>query len=125
MNDLTVWAGIFVLLVLILAATVPMWGPALWRFLRQDESRLALAEIERWEREMERQQCGYQAAVQRLAHIHKLPAEHYPALSEAIPRWWSAHRDGRSTWSDAMCEAEAWICRRANRATSHDLGAVA
>jgi hypothetical protein len=126
-NDtLMIWASIFLLLVFIVAATVPMWIPPLWRWLRQDDARLVCAEIERWEREMQRQQCGYESAVQRLAQLRKLPSEDWPALAEAMPRWWACYRDGRSTWSDALCEAEAWISRRARGAnvpTSAHLGA--
>lgn len=107
-----IWASIFVLLTIILAATVPMWGPALWRFLRQDEITLELAEMDRWERELQRQQLDYEAAVQRAAQRRGLPDAEWPALAEQMDRWWTRYRAGEITWQTALCEAESWISRR-------------
>lgn len=113
MNDmLTIWASTFVLLVAILAATVPMWGPRLWRFLRQDETRLELAEMDRWERELQRQKLDYETAVQRAAQRRRLPDSEWPELSMHLERWWHRYGAGEISWQTALCEAESWISRR-------------
>lgn len=113
MNDtLMIWASIFVLLVVILAATVQMWVPALLRFVRQDLARLELAELDRWEREMQRQQLDYEVAVQRSAQRRGLPDVEWPVLAEQMDRWWTRYRAGEITWQTALCEAESWISRR-------------
>lgn len=103
--------SLFVVLVVV-AATVPMWGPALWRWFRQDEARLVCAELDRWEREMDRQRLDYEAAVIRAAQRRGLPDAEWPALEGEMARWWQGYRDGRITWQVALCEAEAWISRR-------------
>lgn len=104
--------SLFVVMVVVVAATVPMWGPVLWRWLRQDEVRLACAELDRWEREMDRQRVDYEAAVIRTAQRRGLPDADWSALREGMDRWWAHYRDGRITWQVALCEAEAWISRR-------------
>jgi hypothetical protein len=105
-------AGLFVVVVVVLSATVPMWGPVLWRWLRQDEARLVCAELDRWEREMDRQRLDYEAAVIRAAQRRGLPDADWPALAPALARWWQGYRDGRISWQTAYCEAESWISRR-------------
>lgn len=113
MNDmLTIWAGIFVLLAIILAATVPMWGPRLWRFLGQGDARLELAEMDRWERELQRQKLDYETAVQRAAQRRGLPDSEWPELSMHLERWWHRYAAGEISWQTALCEAESWISRR-------------
>lgn len=119
MNDtLTIWASIFVLLVVILSATVPMWGPRLWRFLRQDETRLELAEMDRWERELQRQKLDYETAVQRAAQRRGLPDSEWAELSMHMERWWHRYASDEISWQTALCEAEAWISRRVRLAPS-------
>jgi hypothetical protein len=114
---LMIWASILILLVIVLATTVPMWVPALLRFLRQDLARIELAEMARWEREMQRQRLDYETAVQRAAQRRGLPDSEWPELSMRLERWWHRYAAAEISWQTALCEAESWISRRVRLAT--------
>lgn len=111
----TVAVVVFVLAVLVLAATVPLWVPRLLRAFRRGVAVadfLLSDEADKLEQMLTRQREDWRIQVQRSAARRGLPATQLPALSMAMDRWWLHYVEGRISYHAALCEAESWISRR-------------
>ncbi|MCU0757160.1 MAG: hypothetical protein MUE46_18945 [Xanthomonadales bacterium] len=109
--------GVFVMLVGILAFTVPVWVPVVcrgWHSLRgrlhrhvREGERAVAQYLER-----NRQRADFEAEVERYAFDAGLPDDHYAGLVEHMGVYWERYSRGQVSLHCAMCECYAYINRR-------------
>lgn len=109
--------GVFVVLVIVVAATVPLWVPVVCRAwhslpgqLRRHvrEGERALAQY----RQRNRQRADFEAEVERYAWEAGLPDDHYAGLVEHMGVYWERYSRGQVSLHSALVECYAYINRR-------------
>lgn len=104
-------------LLLTLAASVPMWVPVVKRAwptllgsLRRGvrEGERAFDEY----RHRARQRADFEAAIERRAHEARLPDQHRSDLVVVASDYWDRYCTGQVSLQLALCECYAWINRR-------------
>lgn len=121
--------GVIVVLVIIVAATVPMWVPVVTRAWPTLLGRLRRG-VREGERAFEqyrhrtRQRADFEAQIERHAWEAGLAEDHYPGLIEHMGMYWDRYSRGQVSLHLAVCECYAWINRRTTRRITHRQGAT-